>query len=269
MNFTSSYADGAPQMHDGSVLPAPKPQRMHWSTLLLTGGMGLCFVALLATLAGVPASLGYDPDGPATRNKPNTSDPLKLTQSLDGNMKWIADSSGDGEGEYLGLIKSINRSEAAIPAMMAAMASMDASVKAIDAGLGGVYDTTIAMRDDMRAMAEVSGASAATMDSLGDDIGFLSASMLSLAGTTEELTSRMAGVERKASGIARNHMGTALDSARDLNATLPDDVPAPVLEGGGTLRLPGATGAGAGAAAPTSDALPPRPGAQPPRGDAR
>src|SRR5690606_5727815 len=152
------------------------------------GGMVVCALGLLATIAGIPGKAGYDVDGAPKRNEPSSNDPLKLSQSLDGNMKWISANSSDAQGAYVGYIKSINRSEAAIPAMVQALVAMDASVKAIDTGLANVGTTTKAMGADMTAMAEVSAASGETMGALGDDIGFLSRSMLQLAGSTQELT---------------------------------------------------------------------------------
>lgn len=246
MDFGSSYAVGGPQLGhqagashatagDGVTLPAPPPQRMHWSTLLFVAGMAICAIGLLATIAGVPGRLGYDVDGAPDRNKPSSNDPLKLSQSLDGNMKWIAQSSSDADGAYVGYIKSINRSEAAIPAMVQALVAMDASVRAIDAGLADVGATTTAMREDLAAMAEVSGASAGTMGSLGDDIGFLSSSMLQLADSTQELTERMAAIEQQAGSIAANGTASALKNTKDLNASLPDEVPAPITSDGRPL----------------------------------
>lgn len=260
MEFASSYAVGGPQPRQqgdasapaDAVLPAPRPSRMHWSTLLLVAGMSICALALLATIAGVPAQLGYDPDGAPERNKPDSSDPLELTQSLDGNMKWLSANSSDAQGAYVGYIKSINRKEVAIPAMVQALVTMDASVRAIDAGLADVGATTSAMGNDMEEMAATSSASAATMSSLGGDIGFLSRSMIDLAASTRELTLRMAAIERKAGRIARNGTSAALTSTRDLNASLPDGVPIPTTTDGQPLdqAMAGlATGGGTGAAA--------------------
>lgn len=272
MEFASSYAVGGPKLGhhadastaaDG-VLPPPKPARMHWSTLLLVAGLAICALALLATIAGVPARVGYDVDGAPKRNKPDSNDPLKLAQSLDGNMKWISASSSDAPGAYVGYIKSIDRKEAAIPAMVQALVAMDASVRAIDAGLGEVGATTSAMGDDLEQMAATSSASAGTMSDLGDDIGFLSRSMLDLAASTRELTRRMAAIERSAGRIARNGTSAALANTRDLNASLPDGVPVPTTTDGRPLdqAMAGlATGGGTGAAVPGA----PGRGAQPAR----
>lgn len=211
------------------VLPAPKPTRMHWSTLLLVGGMAVCCLGLFATIAGVPGRMGYDADGAPNRNKPDSSDPMKVSASLDGNMKWIDEASSERKGGYVSYIQSINESEAVIAPMVAALGQMDASVKAIDAGLGDVGATTRAMRANMAAMAEVSAASAETMEALGSDIGFLSGSMLELAGSTQELTERMARIERAAGSIATGGTAVARGHAEDLNEALPDEVPAPQL----------------------------------------
>jgi len=211
------------------VLPAPKPTRMHWSTLLLVAGMAVCSLGLLATIAGVPARMGYDADGAPNRNKPSSNDPMKVSASLDGNMKWIDEASSERAGGYVSYIQSINRSEGVIAPMVAALGQMDASVKAIDAGLGEVGATTRAMRANMAAMAEVSAASSDTMQALGEDIGFLSGSMLELAGSTQELTEKMARIERQARAIATGGTAVARGHAADLNAALPPEVPAPQL----------------------------------------
>lgn len=266
MDFASSYALGSttpmqrgPALapRDASPLPTPRPQRMHWSTLLFTTGMAICAVALLATVAGVPGKMGYDIDGAPNRNEPSSMDPLKLTQSIDGNMKWIAQQSGDGKGGYVGYIQSVNRSEAAIPAMMTALIAMDASVRAIDTGLAGMGAATTTMGDDIAAMGATSAASGETMRALGSDIGFLSRSMVELAGATEQLTARMAAIERKAAGIADGGTSEALRNTEALGASLPDGIPVPVTTDGepydvAMQRLATAHGGGAGAAAATA-----------------
>ncbi len=266
MDYGSSFAIGGSPLghhHDAArhsvhapadVLPAPKPHRMHWSTLLFLGGMCVCAVGLLVTIAGVPGNLAYDVDGAPNRNKPTSSDPMAINRSLDGNMKWIDQSSGTGKGGYAYYIKSINQSEAVIPPMVQALAAMDASVKSIDTGLAGMGDVTTKMGEDMAAMADTSAASGATMTSLGTDIGFLSKSMLELAGSTEELTTRMAKIEKLAGGIAANGTSEALKNTKALNASLPENVPVPTTTDGEPLdqamkRLAsgggGAEGAGA------------------------
>lgn len=260
MDYGSSYAIGgsplthhAPAQHQ-QVLPAPRPRRMHWSTMFFTFGMCIAAIALLATIAGVPADMAYDIDGAPNRNKPTSSDPAAINKSLDGNMKWIAQASSDSNGSYVGYIKSINRSEAAIPAMVQALASMDASVRSIDTGLGGLGEVTGKMGDDLDAMANVSATSGDTMGSLGTDIGFLSTSMLELATSTEELTKRMAAIEQQAGGIAANGTSKALENTKALNASLPENVPVPTTTDGEPIdqamqRL--ATGGGAGNASGT------------------
>jgi len=262
MDYASSYAVGGPQLGDqgggrhhavhapATVLPAPRPERMHWSTIVFTIGMAICAIGLLVTISGAPAKLGYDLDAPGERTKPDSNDPLTVSRTLDANMKWIAEHSSDAPGNYVGYIKSINRSEAAIPAMMQALVSMDASVKSIDAGLGGLGDVTTAMGDDLQSMADVSGTSGATMTALGTDIGFLSSSMVELATATEELTVRMSSIERKAGGIAENGTSAALDNTKALNQSLPDEVPVPLTTDGEPLdvamkRLQASGGGGA------------------------
>jgi len=271
MDYASSYATGLSR-HDGAragadatpatgVLPPPKPNRLHWSTLFMVAGLAVCFVGLLATIAGVPASMGYDVDGAPNRNKPNSSDPLKITQSLDGNMKWIDANSSDAEGAYVGYIKSINRSEAAIPAMVSALVSMDAAVRAIDVGIGDVGATTTQMGADMQAMLTTSTASAGKMSGLGGDIGFLSRSMLSLAGSTQQLTARMKAIESKAGAIAKNGTSVARATTEELNGALPENVPTPVLSGGK------AAGGGTNASAATASQYAPGEGPDAAPGD--
>lgn len=253
---TSSYAvDARPVTIEPLVLPAPRPERIHWSTLVLVAGMVICVLGLLATIAGVPGSMGYDVDGAPRRNKPHTKDPLKLSQSLDANMKWIDQSSADTPDGYVGFIKSINRNEGAIGPMVSAVMSMNQSVIAIDEQIGGVKATTIQMRKDMQAMAKVSGASATKMEGLGEDIGFLSKSMLGLADATKELTTKMGAIETKAGKIASGGTSTALASTRELNRTLPEGVPAPVLEPEGAAG----GGVGPGESPLANGAQPPRP----------
>lgn len=262
MDYASSYAAGAPQLehHAGQppyvgtadvVLPPPRPQRMHWSTLVFVAGMAICAIALLATIAGVPGKVGYDVDGAPDRNRPGAN-PLDLSASIDGNMKWLDENSGSQKGGYVGYVKSVNRSEAAIPIMVGAIASMDAALESIDTGLREVGRTTTSMREHMARMSEVSAQSSATMASLGGDIGFLSGSMVELANATQELTTRMAAIEKQAGSIAANGTSAALDSTRKLNAALPSEVPVPTTDDGRPLDqvMAGrAAGGGAGAAA--------------------
>jgi hypothetical protein len=186
---------------------------------------------LLATLAGVPARMGYDRDGAPARVEPDSSDPLANMKSVDANLKWIAQASGPGSGEYLGWMRAINAKEASIPAMITAITAMDSAVRAIDAGLGSVEATTTRMNADMAAMSKASAASGASMGSLDTEVGLLSKSMLSLAATTQQLTQRMSAIEQEAGGIATDGTAGALAIAKELNAVLPAEVPAPVLTG--------------------------------------
>ena len=246
MDYGSSYAIGGSPLarHDaardthpahGDVLPPPRPQKLHWSTLVFVAGMVACALGLLVTVAGVPGRLAYDVDGAPNRNKPASNDPMAITRSIDGNMKWIEQQSSDAEGSYVGYINSINRSEVAIPAMVQALAAMDTSVRSIDAGLAGMGKVTSQMGADMQAMADISSESGATMTGLGEDIGFLSNSMLELAGATEQLTKRMAKIEAQAGGIAANGTSAALENTKELNASLPENVPVPTTTDGEPL----------------------------------
>jgi hypothetical protein len=256
MQYGSSFADGAmpystPMGGAGGaavVLPAPPPTRMHWSTLLFAGGMLVCFVALLATIAGIPGSMGYDADAKGVRNDPDTSDPMALSKSLDANMKWIDEHSADVPGGYVGYIKSVNDSEAAIPVMVTAMGSMDTALKRIELGMGGVIKSSTAMNADLGAMTKASQQSAATMQVLAGDVGFIAASMGKLNAATKELTTSMGAIQREADGIANTGTSKALSTTKELNAALPEGVPTPTMEnttgavGGGGVddpRMPG------------------------------
>jgi hypothetical protein len=96
-------------------------------------------------------------------------------------------------------------------------------------------DVTTKMGADMTAMADVSDTSGATMTALGDDIGFLSSSMLELAGSTQELTERMARIEKLAGGIAATGTSEALKNTKALNTSLPENVPVPTTTDGEPL----------------------------------
>lgn len=262
MDYASSYAMGTSPLGEGGdapsthapaqVLPPPKPERMHWSTILFGAGMVICAVALLATIAGVPASMGYDVDAPGKRVKPTSNDPLKISQAIDSNMKWLVEHSNDKPGNYVGLIESINRNELAIGGMVQALLTMNASVQAIDQGLGELGGATATMGADIDAMAATSRASGDTMQSLGGDIGFLSRSMVDLANATEELTERMGAIEQQAGSIAASGTSAALKNTKDLNASLPEGVPVPLTDKGepydvALQRLQGAQGGGGAA----------------------
>lgn len=226
---------------EAAVLPPPKPARVHWSTIVFAAGMAICALALLATIAGVPASMSYDVNGPANRNEPTGSDPLGLSASIDGNMKWLDEQTNDRPGHYVGLINSIDANESAIAVMSNAVLAMDASVKNIDAQLAGVANVTSQMQRNMVAMAATSAVSAQRMTSLQSDIGMLSSTMAQLAASTARLTSSMSAIELAAAKIAGKRMAAALSNTQQLNRVLPDGVPAP------TTDIPAAHGAGTAA----------------------
>lgn len=248
MQYGSSYADGD-ATHVGStqwsptsgvaVLPPPPPSRLNWSTLVLVGGLAVCFVALLATIAGIPASIGYDDDAAGKRNDPDTSDPMALTKSLDANMKWIDEHSADAKGAYVGYIKSINESEAAIPAMAQSLGAMDAALQKIQVSMLGVIATSTAMNQDLTVMTAVATNSAETLDELAVDVSFIAGSMSKLETATKELTTSMASIQKEAGGIATNGTSTALAATQELNDALPADVPLPILEGTNAVAAAG------------------------------
>jgi hypothetical protein len=243
----SSYADGGPgaialpgavpAYAATSLAEPPRPQKLHWATLLMVAGVALCGIATLATIAGLPASIGYDEDGAADRNKPSGSSALALTKSIDGNMKYIDQVSADTPGAYVGYIKSINRSEASIAGMTQALGTMAASVDSIDAGLTTLEATTEQMNADMSAMSGDTATAAATMQALSGGVGGLSGSMLELATATEQLTERMASIQAAAADIARNGIARSKSSTAEINAALPNGVPAATLEDGTATKL--------------------------------
>ena len=218
-NGMSSYA--------AASLPQPEPVRATWSTFVLGGGCLAMFVALLLVIAGVPASMFYDPNGKGERNRNTSHDPLKMSQSIDKNMKYVSENTGYKPNEYNGYLTSVADSEKAVPTMAEAVGEMTASVEQIDTGLTGVLDTTIRMQGDMEAMATTSANSATTMGALNGDIGELSGAMNDMYNATLQLTTAMGGIEKKAAAIAVNGTKAALKTTRELNAALPATIPAP------------------------------------------
>ena len=247
MYGASSYGDGGagavalpgslPAYAVAPALEPPRPRRLHWATLLMFAGVATCGIATLATIAGLPASLGYDRNGAPDRNKPSSHDALALTKSIDGNMKYIDKVSSDSPGAYVGYIKSINRSEAAIAGMTQALGSMASSVDAIDSGLTSLEGTTEQMNADMAVMAGDTATAAGTMGSLAGGVGGLSGSMLELATATQQLTTRMASIQGAADDIATNGIAKSKASAAEINAALPDGVPPATLEDGSASKL--------------------------------
>lgn len=243
----SSYADGGgraagagnayAQAPASLVLPARKPTRMHWSTLVMVAGLAVCGIATIATIAGLPAAIGYDVDGPAHRNDPTNVGVAGLSTSIDGNMKWVDEASSDSKGNYVGYIKSIDRSEESIAGMVDALAGMAASVNAIDAGLTSLASTTEQMNADMAAMNADTEGAARSMDALGTGVGGLSASMIELSTAAQQLAKRMAGLERGAGDIAKNGIVKARSATAEMNAALPNGVPAATNEDGSQTKL--------------------------------
>ena len=120
-----------------------------WPNWLLAAGAAAMAIALMLVLAGVPAKLFYDIDGEGRVNKNTSHDPLAMSRSIDLNMKYIKKNAGYDEGQYNGLLSSINKSEDAVPALAQADVAMSASLEKIDTGLTEVLATTEAMRVDM------------------------------------------------------------------------------------------------------------------------
>jgi hypothetical protein len=236
-------------------------------------GCAAMAVSLVLVLAGVPAHLFYDMNGPGEKNRVSSHDPMKMTRSIDRNMKYIEHQMGHDKGQYNGHLDAVNTAEDAIPGMATAVDEMTASVDSIDQQLTGVANTTDQMARDMTAMAATSRHSAQTMGSLRTSVGTLSTSMGSLYTETLELTKRMGAIQLKAAAIARTRTSLALRNTRELNGVLPDGVPTPTTSldaatigiGGGiegdAAATPDAAVAGAGAAdAPATPAAGAQPG---------
>lgn len=232
MQYGSSYAKG---MNDTGFsvqpLPTPKPSKLHWSTYIFGSGMTICALALLATIAGVPASMGYDSSKPGEITKPTSSDPLALTRSMEANMGWMEVQSNADKKHYVGLIKSINDHEIAIPEMAGGLASMSASVVTIDAKLKEVLFASRKMSSDMSAIVGASSASAETMASMGKDVNSLSSVMSNLSSSTSDLDKKMGKIQGMAKDIADKRTSAALQATKSMNETLPDSVPKPQEEG--------------------------------------
>jgi uncharacterized protein YoxC len=224
-------------------MPVPKPARTPVSTKVFTGGMIVLFGALILSLAGVPGSIGYHGDAAGKRNKPTSSNPLAVQNSMDSNLRWMAEHSNDEPGHYVGEIKSINQSETAIPAMVEGLTAMNASVLTIDSKLREVLATTNGVSKDMGGMLGTSQHSAATMASLGSDVDQLGAAMAQLGAATQVLTESMAGIQMSAEAIAAKGTSAALKSAADMNGALPDHVPSPPIDGQPNVGNPVIAGA--------------------------
>lgn len=248
MQYGSTYAAGAGAPY-GAVapswepMPAPKPARTPMATKVFTGGMVILFGALLLSLAGVPGSIGYNGDAPGKRNKPTSSNPIAVQNSMDSNLRWMAEHSNDEPGHYVGEIKSINESETAIPAMVEGLTAMNASVLTIDTKLREVLASTNGVSTDMGAMLGDSKHSAATMAGLGGDVDQLGAAMAQLGAATQVLTESMAGIQKSAEAIAAKGTAAALKSAADMNGALPDKVPAAPVDGQPNVGNPVVAGA--------------------------
>jgi len=220
------------------VHPATE-RRARWSTMVFGAGVAAMVIALCLVLAGIPAKLFYDADEAGRVNKNTSHDMLKMSKSIDANMKYIKENSGYGPNQYNGYLTSISHSENAVPEMAQAVTDMTADVDKMDESLAAVAKTTEAMQGDMEAMASVSGSSASTMTGLQGDVSGMGASMKSLFDATKNLTDKMTAIEQQAKGIADKGTSKALKGARELNSALPDKVPAP-----NTSNLPGVAGGG-------------------------
>lgn len=211
-----------------NALPARATRgRAPLSAIVLTVGCTAMFTALVLVIAGVPARIGYDVDGPPNRNVNHSHDMLKMSQSIDGNMKYIKQRTGHGEDEYNGLQTSINGSEDAIEPLSSGVANLTTAVKSIDSRMTSVQSTTRSMTGDMEEMATISAQSADTMDALGSNVDSIASSMGQLSTATRSLTDSMGGIERAAKKIADTHTSKALAITRDLNHVMPASVPAP------------------------------------------
>jgi hypothetical protein len=206
-------------------VPPRVPVRLHWSNhLALFGGLAMA-VALVLVLAGVPARLLYDADGPGKLTEP-TANPASLTTSIDQNMKYLVDATGYEKGQYNYFLNNVNKSEEGLPAMAERLEAMNATVAEMDSSLGRVLVITQAMTADMQAMSAGAGRSAKTMQQLEADIGTLTGTMAEMYLSTQALVDAMARIEAKAKGIG-GQTGKARDLTRELSGALPNEVPTP------------------------------------------
>lgn len=215
----------------GIGAPAFPERRARWSTMIFGAGCAAMLISLAMVLGGVPAKLFYDADASGRVNKNTSHDMLKMSQSIDNNMKYIKENSGYGPNQYNGYLTSISHSENAVPVMAQSVTDMTVDVDKMDDSLAAVAKTTVTMQGDMQAMADVSGSSASTMSGLQGDVSGMGASMKSLFDATKNLTDKMAGIEAKAKGIADHGTSKALKGTKELNDALPDKVPAPQTVG--------------------------------------
>jgi methyl-accepting chemotaxis protein len=198
--------------------------RLSLATLVLVVGAMAMAGALVLVVAGVPASM-YDADGAPNRNQNHSHDMLKMSQSIDGNMKYLVDKTGDDPGEYNGAQTSINNSEDYIASLSNAVGKLTGTVEGIDTSLNSVLGTTRQMGKGMQQMGTISSTSAATMGTLDANVSVIAASMNNLSTSTVTLADSVDGVEKGARNIANTRTGKARTIAKKLNATLPNGVP--------------------------------------------
>lgn len=212
----------------GSQQAAPAVDRhTQWPAVLVGLSGAAMALALVLVLLGVPARLGYDVDGPARKNSYDGHDPLKTMQSIDGNLKYVVEQTGDEPTQLNGRFTSIDRSEDGIAPLASTVKQMTASIVSIERQLSAVSSTTGTMHGEMDAMASDSASAAATMDSLGSNISALSGKMGGLYDATARLVASLAEIEAKAQGIADRRTSVAATTTHQLNGVLPDHVPPP------------------------------------------
>lgn len=214
---SSSYA--VPVGHDAQRV------RMHWSTWVFVAGMAAMALSLAAVALGIPAKLGYSASTGGQVDTYDGYDPMKLSASIDSNIKYLDRITGDGAGGNVSLLRTTRDNLAPVDTLAKKVAAMGADVKAIDAGLGGMLATTQALRSDMQGMLEVSRSSGATMGSLAGDVEAMSAAMSAMYAAAGKLTTAMASVEAGSKRIANSGTSTARESAAELNGLLPEEVP--------------------------------------------
>lgn len=225
--FGGAATAGGPSSYATGARPHRPHVQLHWSNWIALGGGVAMFVALLAVAIDLPATAFYDEAAPGKRVLYEGHDPMRVSNAIDSNMKYIRTATGNGADQYNGLLASVDRSEEVMPLMGAGVSEMDGSVKAIDAGLSKVLASTKQMAADMAVMQATSASSATTMAQVDDDIAKLGATMRSLYGESEQLDAALRRIERKARGLAQERIAPAVKGARELNGVLPPDVPAP------------------------------------------
>jgi hypothetical protein len=183
------------------------------------------FAALVLSVAGVPGNLAYNAAGPGNQNHYTGNDPIGTLNSIDGNVKYVNAKASTDPGGMNFYFNGIDKSEQYIPATAQSVADLTGSVMALDAQLGNVKATTIAMKQHLGAMANTSDGATRTMTGLDRSITGLGGQMTQLQDSTLQLSAAMAKITAAAKQIADKRTGVALADTKSLGAALPAQVP--------------------------------------------